>query len=97
MTDRKLHTDAYREWRENAADEYIQAQRQAFLDGFEAAAQEGEEFTHLREWLEEQRDEAKERYEESDDKEDFAQYHAFVAVLVKISEMGNHPEENCHE
>jgi hypothetical protein len=97
MTDRKLHTEAYREWKENAADHYIQAQRQAFLDGFEAAAQEGEQFTLLRNWLEEQRDKAKERHDESDDIDDLARYHAFVAVLVKLSEMGNHPEENCHE
>jgi len=88
MTDqyRDLHTDAYRQWKAQAAGEYVQAQRRAFLDGFESAAAEAESFRLLREWIEEERDAAEER-------DDFARYTAMVDVLVKLSEMGCHPSE----
>lgn len=96
MTDsyRDLHGDAYREWKQQATDDYVQGQRQAFLAGFEAAAAEGQQFHRLRTWLKEQRDAAKDRYDETDD---FAYLHrrdAFLEVLVKLSEMGNLPDED---
>jgi hypothetical protein len=98
MTDsyRDLHGDAYSEWKEQKATEYAENQRAAFMAGFEAAAQEGKEFRHLRTWLEEQRDEARERHEETGDSSDHAEYHAYVSVLVKLSEMGCDPTENDH-
>lgn len=49
MTDWKLHEQAWQDYRDEAADEYIQAQRQAFLDGFEMAVAEAESFQKLRE------------------------------------------------
>lgn len=96
-TYRDLHGDAYREWKDEKATEYMENQRAAFMAGFEAAAKEGEQFRLLREWLTERRDEAKERHDETGDIDDFAQYHAFVEVLVKLSEMGCDPTENDHE
>jgi len=87
---RDLHTDAYRQWKAHATDEYVQAQRRAFLDGFETAADEAESFRLLRDWIEEERDAAKER-------DDFARYTAMVDVLVKLSEMGCHPAEAADE
>ena len=84
---RDLHTDAYREWKAQAADEYVQAQRRAFLDGFETAAAEAESFALLREWLETERDAARAR-------EDMERHLAMVDVLVKLSEIGCHPAED---
>lgn len=83
----KLHENGYREWKENATDEYVQAQRQAFLDGFETAAKEFEEFELLRQWLREQRDEAAQRYEETDEIDWLGQKMAYQSVLVKLSEI----------
>ena len=97
MSSLKLHEDAYSEWRENAADDYIQAQRQAFIDGFETAAKESEEWNLLREWLAEQRDTAKRQYDEGDDIDDFARYLAFCEVLTKLSEVGVRPGESDYE
>lgn len=95
MTDayRDLHGDAYREWKGEKATEYAKNQRAAFMAGFEAAAKEGKEWNYLRQWLEEQRDSAKKQYEEFDDIDDFVRYHAYVDVLVKLSEMGNQSED----
>lgn len=94
MSDRKLHTKPYSEWREHAADEYAQAQRRAFLDGFETAANEAQEFQLLREWLEQQRDKERELHEEQeDDMTHFVRHLAFKDVLVKLSEMGCRPED----
>lgn len=92
MTDsyRDLHGDAYSEWREEAAEEYVQAQRRAFLDGFEAAADESESFRLLREWLEEQRDEAAEMADE--DRMMNVRRITFTEVLVKLHEMGCAPD-----
>jgi hypothetical protein len=90
---RDLHGDAYREWRDEAAEEFVGLQRDAFLAGFEAAADESETFRHLRRWLEEQRDEAHRKYEERDDDMHFARNLAFKEVLVKLNEMGCFPEE----
>lgn len=91
---RDLHGDAYKEWKQHQADEYIQAQRRAFLDGFESAANESQNFRLLRDWLEEERDEAVRKYEESDgDEMMFARSLAFRDVLVKLHEMGCTPEE----
>lgn len=89
MTDqyRDLHTDAYRQWKAQAADEFVQAQRRAFLDGFESAAAEAKSFRLLREWVEEERDAARERG-------DMGRYTAMVDVLVKLSEIGCHPAED---
>ena len=87
---RDLHGDAYQEWKEDAADEFAALQHHAFLAGFEAAADESKEFRHLRNWLEEQRDEAAERAD--DDNMMFARRNAFSEVLVKLHEMGNAPE-----
>lgn len=88
MTDsyRDLHGDAYTDWKQHAADDYAAAQRRAFLDGFESAANEGKEFWLLREWVEEQRDRAKAQSEGSDMQ--FARHLAFKDVLVKLHEMG---------
>lgn len=85
---RKLHGDAYSEWKEQKTTEYMENQREAFMAGFEAAAKEGQEFNHLREWLREQRDEAIEKYEERDDDMMFARQMAYKEVLTKLSEMG---------
>lgn len=94
-TDSALHEMAYSEWREHAADEYVQAQRRAFLDGFETAAQEAEEFRLLREWLESQRDKAEEQREQATERGDDNREHmhfcrgmAFTDVLVKLSQIG---------
>lgn len=90
---RDLHGDAYREWRDERADEFAEIQRRAFLAGFEAAADESESFRHLRRWLEEQRDEAKEKYEQRDDDHLMhSRYLTFRDVLVKLHEMGCAPE-----
>jgi len=87
---RDLHDDAYREWRNERADEFAEIQRRAFKAGFEAAANEAQSFHHIRQWLEEQRDEARTRYDESESPDNgaHAEYHAYVGVLVKLSEMG---------
>jgi len=95
---RDLHGDAYNEWRGERADEFAAIQRRAFLAGFEAAADESETFRHLRSWLEEERDEAVRKYEESDgDEMMFARSLAFRDVLVKLHEMGCAPEEVTDE
>ena len=95
MTDRfrELHEDAFSEWKEDKADEFAAEQRRAFISGFEAAADESQNFNYLREWLEEQRDEAREEYEETDDSEALARYHTFIDVLVKIDEIGCAPND----
>lgn len=90
---RDLHGEAYREWRDEAADDFAAAQRKAFLAGFEAAAAEGKEFQHLRTWLEEQRDEAHRQHEDRGDETYLARRLAFIEVLTKLSEMGCYPEE----
>jgi len=96
MTDayRDLHGDAYTEWRDERADEFAQIQRRAFLAGFEAAADEAQSFRHLRAWVEEQRDEARANYDESDgdDRMMWVRCQAFREVLVKLHEMGCAPE-----
>lgn len=95
---RDLHGDAYKEWKEHAADEYVQAQRRAFLDGFESAANEGESWNLLREWVEEERDKAERKGQERDDgKMMFARSMAFKDVLVKLHEMGNEPKGTGRE
>jgi hypothetical protein len=91
---RDLHGDAYKEWKQHKADEYIQAQRRAFLDGFESAANESQNFRLLRDWLEEERDEAHRKYEEREDDMMFARNLAFKEVLVKLHEMGCVPESD---
>lgn len=95
---RNLHEDAYREWRDERADEFAEVQRRAFLAGFEAAADESKSFRHLRKWLEEQRDEAKRKYDDRDGDDDMmhARYLTFRDVLVKLHEMGCAPEESNH-
>lgn len=90
---RDLHGDAYKEWKEERADEFVALQREAFLAGFEAAADESQSFRYLRNWLEEQRDQAHQKYEERDDDMMFARQLAFKEVLVKLHEMGNAPED----
>lgn len=92
---RDLHGDAYSEWRDERADEFAGIQRRAFLTGFEAAADEASEFRHLRTWLEEQRDEAAEKRQRSEDGDSMmhARELAFSEVLVKLHEMGCAPEE----
>ncbi|ELY68911.1 hypothetical protein [Natrinema versiforme] len=85
---RDLHETAYREWKERAAEEYVQAQRRAFLDGFETAAKEADEFGLFRQWLREQRDEAAQRYKETDDADYLGRKLAYQNVLVKLSEIG---------
>lgn len=95
---RDLHGDAYNDWRDERADEFAAIQRRAFLAGFEAAADESETFRHLRNWLEEERDEAARKYEEREDDEMmFARSLAFRDVLVKLHEMGCVPEEVDYE
>jgi hypothetical protein len=91
---RDLHKDAYKEWKQHQTDEYIQAQRRAFLDGFETAANESKQFRLLREWLEEERDKAKQKHEERDgDGRYLARYLAFTDTLVKLHKMGCTPEK----
>lgn len=100
MTDgyRDLHGDAYREWRDERADEFAEIQRRAFKAGFEAAADESATFRHLRTWLEEQRDDAKAQYEErdGDDHMMHTRYLTFREVLVKLHEMGCVPEDTSN-
>jgi len=89
---RDLHGDAYKEWKEDRADEFVAIQRKAFLAGFEAAANESKNFRHLRNWCEEQRDESMEKYEErEDDDMMFARQMVYKEVLVKLHEMGCEP------
>lgn len=100
MTERKLHTEAWQDFREDTTDQFIQCQRKAFLAGFEAAAHEAESFNRLRDWCQEKRDDARERSQERDDvhgKMAFAECNAYVQVLVKLSEMGCKPEESDYE
>jgi len=92
MTDWKLHEQAWQDYRDEAADEYIQAQRQAFLDGFETAVAEAESFRKLREWCEKERDKAEAQLEETDDKEYLWRRQAMTDVLVKLHQIGNLPE-----
>lgn len=95
---RDLHGDAYKEWRDQAADQFVQLQRRAFLAGFESAADESQNFRHLRQWFEEQRDEAMRKYEERDgDDMMFARQMVYKEVLVKLHEMGNAPEDCTDE
>ena len=93
MTFDRLNQRIASEEFEAATDEYVQAQRRAFLDGLSAAAAEAGEFRHLREWLEEQRDEARQRYNETDETDELARCHAYISVLVKLSEIGCVPED----
>jgi len=95
---RDLHDDAYREWRDKRADEFAGIQRRAFKAGFEAAAAESQSFRHLRQWLEEQRDDAQEQVDGGSDREmEFARYLAFREVLTKLSEMGCRSEGDADE
>lgn len=89
MTDRfrELHEDVYSEWKEDKADEFAAEQRRAFIAGFEAAANESQNFNHLREWLEKERDEACGEYTEKDDNRAIVRYHAFVDMLTKLDEI----------
>jgi len=89
---RDLHGDAYQEWKDHAADAYAQAQRRAFLDGFESAANESQNFRLLREWLEEERDKSIKKWEDNDDEFHNSRRMAFSEVLVKLHEMGCEPE-----
>ena len=89
---RDLHTDAYKEYREEAADEYAQATRKAFLAGFEAAVSESEQFQLLRNWLQSERDIAMDRAE--DDPTMVARRYTMIDVLVKLSEMGCKPNDD---
>lgn len=93
-SDRDLHGDAYREWRDNRADEFVAVQRRAFLAGFEAAADESRSFRLLREWLEEQRDRSKQIDSEAEegDRLHRIRVHTLAEVLVKLHEMGCEPE-----
>jgi len=90
---RDLHGDAYREWKQHQADEYIQAQRRAFLDGFESAANESQNFRLLRDWLEEERDKSKTRNADDDGRMHGVRAQTFSEVLVKLHEMGCVPED----
>ena len=90
----KLQENAYHEWKELAADDYIQAQQNAFLDGFETAAKEAEEFNLLREWAAEERDEASRRYDERGDLDDLGRRMAFTEILEKLSAMGVRPPDD---
>jgi len=90
---RDLHGDAYKEWRDQTTDEFIQLQRRAFLAGFEAAADESQNFRHLRQWLEEQRDSANQQWKETDDTMSRVRGMAFSEVLVKLHEMGCAPKD----
>lgn len=94
VRDRNLHHGIAAEERETYADEYGQAQRRAFLDGFERAMSEDESMQELREWLEEKRDEAKRHHEQTGDAGDLARHLAYSNVLVRLSEMGCEPEQD---
>lgn len=97
MSDWKLSEKAWRERRDEAADDYVQAQRQAFLDGFKAAVREAEEFRQLREWLEDRRDERAAEHERTGDSLHLAMRMAYTNTLVKLSEVGCRSEENNAE
>jgi len=90
---RDLHKDAYKEWKEEAADEFAAVQRMAFLAGFEAAANESENFRHLRNWIEEERDKSIKKWEENDDEFHNSRRMALSEVLVKLHEMGCEPND----
>jgi hypothetical protein len=87
---RSLYHDSYRDWKENQADEFAAIQRKAFIAGFEAAVDESQNFNQLRQWLEEQRDEARKAYDKHEGNVDmhYTRYTAFVDVLTKLSDMG---------
>lgn len=96
MSDWKLSEAAWQERRDEAADEYTQSQRQAFLDGFEAAVREAEEFRQLRNWLEDRRDHRAEENARTDNSVHLAMRMAYTNVLVKLSEVGCRSEDGQH-
>jgi len=97
MSDKAIHEMAYSEWKKQATEDYVQAQRRAFLDGFETATRESEQFDLFRKWLETQRDIAECRYDKSGDNIHYAKYQAYVDVLVKLSEIGNRPNDSRYD
>jgi len=88
---REVDDMAYDEWKEHAADEYTQAQRRAFKAGFEAAAKEADGFEHLARWVRNERDEAREQYDEHGNHEDIARYYTLLDVLGKLVAMDAYP------
>lgn len=76
-----------------SAEDFAKGQYQAYLLGFKAAMDEAESMRELREWLETQRDESTEQYKEHDDDMHFSRQMVMKEVLVKLSEMGCHPED----
>ena len=93
MRDWNIPDTVAREAAYERADEFAEVQRQAFLAGFEAGIQEADSMAQLREWLEQQRDDAEAAYAETDRDTQFGRRQAFVETLVKLSEMGCHPED----
>jgi len=89
---KELHGKAYKQWRDETADGFVQAQRKAFLAGFEAAADESETLSLLREWAEQERDKAAAEYKDKDDSSFLFYKQAYTDILVKLHEMGNIPE-----
>jgi len=85
---------AYQEWKEQAAEDYAAAQRQAFKDGFQTAAKESEGFEYLARWVRQERDEARERYDEYGNHEDIARYYTLLDVLGKLSAIDCYPIDN---
>lgn len=94
MNDWNIPDKVAREAAYERADEFAEVQRRAFLAGFEAGINEAETMAQLREWLETQRDDAREQYERDDNDRMFARRLAFVEVLTKLSEMGCRPEDD---
>lgn len=97
--EKKLSEEAFSQ-RVREADAYSQLARMAFIDGYEAAVEEAEEFTQLRAWLEEQRDEAIEAGDDAAHREDtlmkmakFGERMGYIQTLAKLSQIGVHETE----
>jgi hypothetical protein len=79
---------------EERADEFASATRESYLQGFTDACQEANTLRVLRSWAEEQRDQAREMYDETGEHEDLVRYHTYVELLIKIAEMGCLPRDD---
>ena len=93
MSDWNIPSKVSRETAYERADEFAEVQRRAFLAGFQAGIEEADSMAQLREWLEAQRDDADELYDQLGDDTDFARRQAFRNTLTKLCEMGCHPDE----
>lgn len=93
MSDWKISELAWQDIRHERVDQFVQAQRTSFIEGFEAAVDESQSFDRLREYLEAERDNAREQYDKTGDEYWNQRRLCMIDVLVKISEIGCRPEE----